>query len=66
MSKLLERVILPHIREDLLEEYVNWKVSVSFYPIGNVFYYAMYEGKTLAGGHQEHRCRHSALLQKIV
>lgn len=21
---------------------------------------------TLAGGHQEHRCRHSALLQKIV
>jgi RNA polymerase sigma-70 factor (ECF subfamily) len=47
MSKLLERVILPHIREDLLEEYVNWKVSVSFYPIGNVFYYGMYEGKTL-------------------
>ncbi|NLY98262.1 MAG: hypothetical protein GX082_12715 [Clostridiaceae bacterium] len=40
--------MLPHIREDLFEEYVNFILSISFSSINRVFYYGMYEGKTPA------------------
>jgi RNA polymerase sigma factor (sigma-70 family) len=48
VTKLGDRILLPHIREDLFEEYVNFILSISFSSINRVFYYGMYEGKTPA------------------
>lgn len=48
VSELSDQMLLPHIREDLLEEYVNWVMNGCFFPVGNVMYYGMHEGKTLA------------------
>ena len=48
VSELSDRILLPHIRGDLLEEYVNWIMEKGFCPLGYVFYYGMHEGKTLA------------------
>lgn len=48
VTKAAEKIILPHIREDLLEEYAHWILQGYFCPIGYVFYWAIYEGKTLA------------------
>jgi hypothetical protein len=48
VTKLGDRILLPHIREDLFEEYFNFILSISFSSINRVFYYGMYEGKTPA------------------
>jgi hypothetical protein len=47
VADLGERMLLPTIRKDLLEEYVNWIMQGAFFPLYYVLYYAMYEGKTL-------------------
>ena len=41
-------IIYPLIREDLLEEYVNWILAGYLSPLPFVLYWAMYEGNTLA------------------
>ena len=43
-----DKIIRPLIREDLLEEYAHWILGGYFFPLPYVFYWAMYEGKTLA------------------
>lgn len=43
-----ERILLPHVRKDLLEEFVHWGMSGAFFPLPNVLYYGMEEAKTLA------------------
>jgi len=43
-----DRIVLPHIREDLMEEYAHWILQGYFFPVNFVFYWAMHEGKTLA------------------
>lgn len=48
VSELSERMLLPLIREDLLEEYVNWIMNINFMPLGYVLYYGFFDGKTLA------------------
>ncbi len=47
VSELGDRMLLPYIRKDLLEEYVHWIMQGNFYPISYVLYYGMYDGKTL-------------------
>lgn len=39
--KLGEKILLPHVREDLLEEFVHWGIGMMFNPLNYVFYYAM-------------------------
>ncbi len=48
VSDLGDQLLLPHIREDLMEEYVNWIMRNSFWPLNKVMYYGIHEGKTLA------------------
>lgn len=43
ISAIGDRMILPHIRKDLYEEYVNFVMLNAFYPLGDVFHWAMYE-----------------------
>jgi hypothetical protein len=48
LSELGEKYLRPHIREDMLEEYVHWIMSAVFYPLHYVMYYGMEGAKTLA------------------
>ncbi len=48
LSALCDRMILPHVREDLLSEYANRYMSNAFFTVNFAFYYGMHEGKTLA------------------
>ncbi len=48
VSELSDRMLLPLIREDLLEEYVNRIMMLNFWPLGYVLYYGMNDGGTLA------------------
>ncbi len=45
---LTDKMILPHIRKDLMAEYTNRYMRQAFFVLNFVLYYAMYEGKTLA------------------
>ena len=48
ISALADRMIMPHVREDLLSEYVESFMLSSFWMLSSVLYYAIHEGKTLA------------------
>ncbi len=48
VGELSDRMLLPHVRKDLLEDYVNWVMEGNFFPIGYILYDAMYGSKTLA------------------
>ena len=48
LSEIGEKYLLPHVREDLLEEYVHWAMMDSFSALLYVLYYGMYDAKTLA------------------
>ena len=48
ISALADRMIMPHVREDLLSEYVERFMLSSFWMLSSVLYYAIHEGKTLA------------------
>ncbi len=37
-----DRIVLPHIRKDLLEEYAHWTLPEGFFPISYLMYYGMY------------------------
>jgi hypothetical protein len=37
-----DRIVLPHIRKDLLEEYAHWTLPEGFFPIPYLMYYGMY------------------------
>ena len=43
IAALGDRMILPHIREDLYEEYVNYVMRAAFFPLDYVLHWAMYE-----------------------
>jgi len=47
VSDLGDRMLLPIIRKDLIEEYVHWIMQGNFWALPFVLYYGMYEGKTL-------------------
>ncbi|MBE6612603.1 MAG: sigma-70 family RNA polymerase sigma factor [Ruminococcaceae bacterium] len=42
VSDLGDRMLLPHIRPDLHEEYVNWVMKMAFSPLGFVMHYGMH------------------------
>lgn len=46
--RVTDKYLLPYVREDLLEEYVNFTVPCAFYCVGELLWYGMYGGKTLA------------------
>ena len=48
IAKLGEKHYLPHVREDLMEEYVHWVMEMAFMPMGSLMYYGIYEAQTLA------------------
>jgi hypothetical protein len=48
LGELGEKYVRSHIRDDLLEEYVNWIMASVFYPLEYVMYYGMESAKTLA------------------
>ena len=37
-----DRIVLPHIRKDLLEEYAHWTLPDGFFPVTYMLYYGMY------------------------
>ena len=48
ISRMTDEIILPYIRDDLMEEYANWIIGGYFWPQSYVYYWALNEGKTLA------------------
>ncbi len=48
LTALTNRMILPHIRKDLMAEYAGRYMQTAFFTVDSVLYYGMYEGKTLA------------------
>ena len=44
-----DRMILPHIRRDLYEEYVNFVMLNAFYPLSDVLRWAMYDAVNESG-----------------
>ena len=42
IGELADRMILPHIREDLMEEYVNDTMNIAFWPLNFVMHYAQH------------------------
>lgn len=49
IAELGDRMILPLIRKDLYEEYVNFVMLNAFFPIGYVFRWAMYDAPDKGG-----------------
>lgn len=43
-----DKWLLPHVRNDLMEEYVHWVMLGTFHRLESILYYAMFDGKTLA------------------
>ena len=48
ISRMADEIILPYIRDDLMEEYAHWILSGFFWPQPYVYHWALNEGKTLA------------------
>ncbi len=48
LIELTDKIILPHVRGDLMSDYANRYMQGTFFALNSVLYYAMYEGKTLA------------------
>ena len=49
IAALGDKMILPGIRKDLYEEYVNFVMRNAFFPIGYVFRWAMYDAPDAGG-----------------
>lgn len=43
ISKSVEEILLPHVRKDLLEEFVHWNMSIFLQPTGITFQYALWD-----------------------
>jgi len=48
LRKTADKWLLPHVRKDLMEEYVHWVMLEAFFHAESVLYYGMYDRKTLA------------------
>ena len=48
ISRMADEIILPYIRDDLMEEYAHWIMAGFFNPQPYIYYWALNEGKTLA------------------
>ncbi len=44
VGSLGEKMLLPAVRPDLIEEFVHWVMLCAFCPVGNIFYYGMHSG----------------------
>ena len=49
IAQLGEKMILPHIRKDLYEEYVNFVMRNAFFPLGSILKWAMYDSPDESG-----------------
>ena len=47
LVKTADENLLPHVRPDLMEEYINYVMLLTFDGISELFYYAMNEGHDL-------------------
>jgi RNA polymerase sigma factor (sigma-70 family) len=48
ISRMIDEIILPYVRDDLIEEYAHWILPLFLSPLPYVYYWAINEGKTLA------------------